>query len=44
MKRALESFKAVLDLRVNHDGTSDMQIKKIIGIIDRTALDIAQLD
>ncbi|QMD26831.1 PadR family transcriptional regulator [Citrobacter freundii] len=44
MKRALENFKAVLDLRVNHGDTSDAQIKKIIGIIDRAALDIAQLD
>lgn len=44
MKRALENFKAVLDLRVNHGDTSDAQIKKIIGIIDRAALDITQLD
>ncbi|QLS04630.1 PadR family transcriptional regulator [Citrobacter freundii] len=44
MKRALENFKAVLDLRVNHGDASDAQIKKIIGIIDRAALDIAQLD
>lgn len=28
MKRALENFKAVLDLRVNHGDTSDAQIKK----------------
>ncbi|POT56907.1 PadR family transcriptional regulator [Citrobacter amalonaticus] len=44
MKRALDNFKAVLDLRVNHGDTSDAQIKKIIGIIDRAALDITQLD
>jgi DNA-binding PadR family transcriptional regulator len=44
MKRALENFKAVLDLRVNHGDTSEAQIKKIIGIIDRAALDITQLD
>ncbi|MGI3453794.1 PadR family transcriptional regulator, partial [Citrobacter arsenatis] len=29
---------------VNHGDTSDAQIKKIIGIIDRAALDITQLD
>lgn len=44
MKRALENFKAVLDLRVNHGDTSEAQIKKIIGIIDRASLDITQLD
>lgn len=44
MKRALDNFKAVLDLRVNHGDTSDAQIKKIIGIIDRASLDITQLD
>ena len=44
MKRALENFKAVLDLRVNHSDTSEAQIKKIIGIIDRASLDITQLD
>jgi DNA-binding PadR family transcriptional regulator len=44
MKRALENFKAVLDLRVNHGDTSDAQIKKIIGIIDRAALDISWIN
>ena len=44
MKRALENFKAVLDLKVNQSEISAAQLKKIIGIIDRAALDISQLD
>ncbi|MGP3592623.1 PadR family transcriptional regulator [Vagococcus sp. WN89Y] len=44
MKRALENFKAVLDLRVNQGELSAAQLKQIIGIIDRAALDISQLD
>ncbi|WP_342323470.1 PadR family transcriptional regulator [Kosakonia sp. BYX6] len=44
MKRALENFKAVLDLRVNQEEISAAQLKQIIGIIDRAALDISQLD
>ncbi|TCC13371.1 PadR family transcriptional regulator [Kosakonia quasisacchari] len=44
MKRALENFKAVLDLRVNQGGVSATQLKQIIGIIDRAALEISQLD
>lgn len=44
MKRALENFKAVLDLRVNQGEISATQLKQIIGIIDRAALDISQLD
>ncbi|MDN8601913.1 helix-turn-helix transcriptional regulator [Citrobacter sp. S2-9] len=44
MKRALDNFKAVLDLRVNQADISEAQIKKIIGVIDRAALDITQLD
>lgn len=44
MKRALENFKAVLDLRVNQEALSAAQLKQIIGIIDRAALDISQLD
>ncbi|EMN3918904.1 PadR family transcriptional regulator [Citrobacter farmeri] len=44
MKRALENFKAVLDLRVNQGDISDAQLKKIIGVIDRAALEITQLD
>lgn len=44
MKRALENFKAVLDLKVNQEELSDAQLKKIIGVIDRAALEITQLD
>ena len=44
MKRALENFKAVLDLKVNQSEVSAAQLKQIIGIIDRAALDISQLD
>ena len=44
MKRALDNFKAVLDLNVNQDDISDAQIKKIVAIIDRAALELAQLD
>ena len=44
MKRALYNFKAVLDLRVNQGGISDAQLKQIIGVIDRAALEISQLD
>lgn len=44
MKRALDNFKAVLDLRVNQGEISDAQLKQIIGVIDRAALEISQLD
>ncbi|MCV2511465.1 PadR family transcriptional regulator [Leclercia pneumoniae] len=44
MKRALDNFKAVLDLRVNQALLSDAQLKQIIGVIDRAALEISQLD
>jgi len=44
MKRALDNFKAVLDLKVNQGETSDAQIKQIIGVIDRAALEISQMD
>lgn len=44
MKRALDNFKAVLDLKVNQGDISDAQLKQIIGVIDRAALDISQLD
>lgn len=44
MKRALENFKAVLDLRVNQEEINAAQLKQIIGIIDRAALEISQLD
>lgn len=44
MKRALDNFKAVLDLRVNQAPLSDTQLKQIIGVIDRAALEISQLD
>ncbi|HHZ8494933.1 TPA: PadR family transcriptional regulator [Enterobacter mori] len=44
MKRALENFKAVLDLKVNQGELSDVQLKQIVGVIDRAALEISQLD
>ena len=44
MKRALDNFKAVLDMKVNQEGLSDAQLKHIIGVIDRASLEIAQLD
>ena len=44
MKRALDNFKAVLDLKVNQGELSDVQLKQIIGVIDRAALEISQLD
>ncbi|WP_345768121.1 DNA-binding transcriptional regulator NfeR [Escherichia coli] len=44
MKRALDNFKAVLDLCVNQSDITDAQIKKIIAVIDRAAFDITQLD
>lgn len=44
MKRAQDNFKAVLDLRINHSDINDAQIKRIIGVIDRAALEIAELD
>ncbi len=44
MKRALDNFKAVLDLKVNQGGIDDAQIKKIVAVIDRAALELAQLD
>ena len=44
MKRALDNFKAVLDLKVNQGELSDAQLKQIIGVIDRAALEISQLD
>jgi hypothetical protein len=34
----------VLDLRVNQQALSAAQLKQIIGIIDRAALEISQLD
>jgi hypothetical protein len=34
----------VLDLKVNQEETSDAQIKQIIGVIDRAALEISQMD
>jgi hypothetical protein len=33
-----------LDLRVNQAPLSDAQLKQIIGVIDRAALEISQLD
>lgn len=44
MKRALDNFKAVLDLKVNQGELSNAQLKQIIGVIDRAALEISQLD
>ncbi|CAM8170737.1 MULTISPECIES: PadR family transcriptional regulator [Enterobacter] len=44
MKRALDNFKAVLDLKVNQGELSDAQLRQIIGVIDRAALEISQLD
>lgn len=44
MKRALENFKAVLDLRINHSPIDDAQLKKIITIIDRAAMAISRLE
>ncbi|KNC90090.1 PadR family transcriptional regulator [Trabulsiella odontotermitis] len=44
MKRALENFKAVLDLKVNQQELSAAQLKQVIGVIDRAALEISQLD
>ena len=44
MKRALENFKAVLDLRVNQQAITEAQLKQIVGVIDRAAMEISQLD
>lgn len=44
MKRALDNIKAVLDLKVNQQGAEPATLKQIIGIIDKAALDISQLD
>ncbi|WP_226571641.1 PadR family transcriptional regulator [Mangrovibacter yixingensis] len=44
MKRALDNIKAVLDLKVNQQGAEADTLKQIIGIIDKAALDISQLD
>jgi DNA-binding PadR family transcriptional regulator len=44
MKRALENFKAVLDLKVNQQAISEAQLKQIIAVIDRAAMEISQLD
>jgi len=44
MKRAIDNFKAVLDLKVNQEGLSDAQLKQIIAVIDRASLQINQLD
>ena len=44
MKRALENFKAVLDLKVNQQAISETQLKQIVAVIDRAAMEISQLD
>ena len=43
MKRALENFKAVLDLKINQQPIDDAQLKKIIAVIDGAAMEISQL-
>jgi len=44
MKRALENLKAVLDLKVNQAPIEPATLKKIVGLLDKTALEISQLD
>lgn len=44
MKRALDNIKAVLDLKVNQQGVEPATLKNIIGIIDKAAYEISQLD
>jgi hypothetical protein len=44
MKRALENLKAVLDLKVNQQAISETQLKQIVAVIDRAAMEISQLD
>ncbi|QTF08635.1 PadR family transcriptional regulator [Brenneria izadpanahii] len=44
MKRALDNIKSVLDLKVNREDSNEETLKKIIGIIDNAAAEIAQLD
>ncbi|MCG8159175.1 PadR family transcriptional regulator [Brenneria goodwinii] len=44
MKRALDNIKSVLDLKVNRENTNEETLKKIIGIIDNAAAEIAQID
>ena len=43
LKRALDNMKAVLDLRVNQSEIDADTLKRIVGVIDKAALDIAQL-
>ncbi|KAA8996664.1 PadR family transcriptional regulator [Affinibrenneria salicis] len=43
MKRAIDNIKSVLDLKMNHHKIDDDTLKKIIGIIDNAAQEIAQL-
>jgi DNA-binding PadR family transcriptional regulator len=44
MKRALENFKAVLDLQVNQGECDEARLKRIVAVIDRAAQEIAQLE
>ena len=44
MRRALDNFKAVLDLKVKQGEIGDAQLKQVIGISGRAALEISQLD
>lgn len=44
MKRALDNIKSVLDIKVNREGINEETLKKIIGIVDNAAAEIAQID
>ncbi|MTD37981.1 PadR family transcriptional regulator [Erwinia sp. CPCC 100877] len=44
MKRALENFKAVLNLQVNQGECDETRLKRIVAIIDLAAQEIAQLE
>ncbi|MCG8710244.1 PadR family transcriptional regulator [Brenneria sp. 4F2] len=44
MKRALDNIKSVLDLKVNREDINEETLKKIIGIVDNAAAEIAQID
>lgn len=43
LKRALDNLKAVLDLKVNQSDIDVQTLKTLVGVIDRAALEIAQL-
>ncbi|KAF0776305.1 hypothetical protein L246_41505, partial [Salmonella enterica subsp. enterica serovar Worthington str. BCH-5715] len=44
IQHGLEVIQRPLHLRINHSDINDAQIKRIIGVIDRAALEIAELD